>query len=120
MCMKKANSRRALPPLRLRPNTTNNERRLARPRLVIAAAGNTIDAMHRRTALRDLRTWSLEPSGRAQMFGDPEIWSKVVKGACPGQPECVRVEALGQYIKQNTQYGDAITFQLALVVPVSY
>jgi hypothetical protein len=93
--MKKANSRRALPPLRLRPNTTNNERRLARPRLVIAAAGNTIDAMHRRTALRDLRTWSLEPSGRAQIFGDPEIWSKVVKGACPGQPEGVRVEALG-------------------------
>lgn len=85
----------ALPPLRLRPNTTNNERRLTQPRLVIAAAGNTIDAVHKRTALRDLRTWSLEPSGRAQIFREQEIWSKVVKGARSSQPEGVRIEALG-------------------------
>ncbi len=32
----------------------------------------------------------------------------------------VRVEALGQYLKQDTRYGDAIISQLALIVPVDY
>jgi len=32
----------------------------------------------------------------------------------------VRVEALAQYLKQDTRYGDAVISQLALVVPVDY
>lgn len=32
----------------------------------------------------------------------------------------VRVEALGQYLKQDTRYGDAVVSQLALIVPVDY
>ena len=81
-------------PIRLRPNTCNNERRLTNAKLVIEEAG-VPDPLHKRTALRDLRTWSLEPTGRNEIFRQPAIWSKVVKGAMPDQHPGVKFEALG-------------------------
>ena len=53
-------------------------------------------------------TMGVKAATRLALFGVTGSWSNV------------RLEALGQYLKQNTHYGDAVIAQLALVVPVEY
>ncbi len=53
-------------------------------------------------------TVGLKLAASLDLFGIEGEWSRV------------RVEALGQYLHQNTRFGNAIVSQLALVVPIEY